>query len=563
MNRALLLLVALLAAPAPAVDPLTAESRVQFALETALSRVLPPESFLVHVDANVQMRAERRPVESEEVLDEPARAPAPTASPPVPLPGFVSEPDVTEAVEPHRTLSGGRRVFRYQETPVLEALRVHVVLDESVTRETEATVRRLVDAQLAAYRGKVTVQYSRVPMRKIDRSPAETVGTAVAEPESGFRWDEWLVPILAAGLFLWLVAVFLLWRLTAQSRRGAAVSTGRARRTSPRENANLELDKLRPIAPPGVGAAEADRVRLELLRRQFLDRMLRRAEAFRLYYSRLTDEGRGEVCGLMRGPAFEALLESLELSAVGGKIELEPAEQLERLKYHEKQFEDFIAEESWQTSKLFGFLHALTEDQLLSLANRESAVATCLMLRFLKPDVAARILSSLTPARRREVLAEAGRVSATSFETIREIERRLRDSVQATPERMFGARDKDVAFWGEVLSRIDDSKGLLEDIRAARPDLFPSLKRFRVKLEDLRSLPDEVVRRVLDDADNEILALALLTVTKPVVDDVLARLSPRRAEIVRSQMRAFSDVSPDRARAANQQLTTRLREAIG
>ena len=63
-RRHLALLAGCLGVVAYGVDPLTAESRAQFALETALSRVLPPEQFLVQVDATVGSRTERRPLET-------------------------------------------------------------------------------------------------------------------------------------------------------------------------------------------------------------------------------------------------------------------------------------------------------------------------------------------------------------------------------------------------------------------------------------------------------------------------------------------------------------------
>jgi len=554
MKRLLGLLAIAIAANAVAYDPLTAENRAQYSMETALLRLLPPEQFLVQVDATVGARTNRRPTESEVFENEPAT----TVTAPAPMPGFVGEPETSSATRP----PGTRRYYQYSETPVLEALRVHIALDTEVSRETETLVRRLVDAQLVTYRCKASVEYSKIPMRKSERS----VAAAVAEIPSalpGFRVDEWLGTILGIAFFLSLVAVFLLWRLVAQARRRHLEMPARARRPVVAPVAAEAPAAKTAVAAAAMPETTSEAVLASLLRRQLLDRFLRRSEAFRLYYLRLADSVRTELCGLMRGPAFEALLESLELMMLSGATKIETSDEVEHLRFHEKSFEDFVAEETWQTGRLFGFLHQLTDDQLLSVANRETPLTTCLMLRFLKPQTAASILNSLGTNRRREVLAESSRVSATSFEKIAEIEQHLRESVQSTPDRMFGAREKDVAFWGEVVARTEDPKSLLEDIRVVRPDLFPALKRFRVKLEDLGSFPEDVVRRVLSDADNELLALALMTVTKNVVNDVLERLSPRRQELVRAQMRAFSDVSPDRARAANQQLTVRLREAMG
>lgn len=562
-------------AATPASEPFLVETKVQVDLENALSRVIPREQFLVRVNTEVGNRVERRIVEGETTTTrpEPTQAPIPV------MPGFLPEAQV----KPQNPAPQMRELYRLVETPVLNSVLVHVSFDETVAPETISRCKSLVQEYLReAYPNKAVITFSQIPMLKKKTDDPEADRKVASEEEETPEEKMWNYARWGA-LALLAVAVLMLWtRQTAMSAAGARSGGGRRapKSSNPWDSADalsqmgargaLEAGMNRAmgfaraaLAPPPVDQSpDAIEHLLEARRRKLLNKFLLKSEAFRIYYSRLDDEGRSELYAALNGPAFESLLDGLGLVKMPSE-ESDATRLDERLAHHERQFEEFAAAKEWQDRQFFGFLSQLSDDQLTALVSHETPLAAALMLRHMKANQSATVLDSLTAHRRVEVLQAVKDVQELPLSKMAAIEREVRQAAQKVPQHSFAKPDEEVNFWGNVLTESRDQESLIADLEHTHPEIAPKLAKYKFKLEDAATLPNGILERVLGDAENDELGLALSTCSQDVVEVLLDAVSPRRRDLLLSQLDTYRGSPADQTQAARVRLTKRFRESLG
>jgi hypothetical protein len=551
------------------------ETKVQVDLENALSRLMPREDFLVQVNTDVVTHVERRLVEGETITTKPE----PTRPPVDTMPGFLPEPDIRPPPPPPET----RETYRIIETPELKSVLVRVNFDETVPLDVMARGKSMVQSYMQeSYPNKAVMTFNTIPMLKPKPIPTDAAGNkdksrslaSETEPkpeEIAWNYARWAILALLLLLFL------MVW----QSQRVPAVS--RAPRRKPRTPEpfdNFEkgtsagapanyLDALksglsslrgfgRPVMEDGIDGEEQI---LEIHRKKLLGKFLMKSDAFRLYYGKLKDEERSELFAALNGPAYDSLLNGLGLAPVPG--ESSDTQMLEeRMAFHEKNFDEFAAAKDWQDRQFFGFLQQLNEEQILSLVQHESALAIALMLKYMRPHQSAMVLDTLNSNKRVEVIAQLASVSELPLSKMYSIEREVRLAAQRVPQHTPGATRQEEDFWGEVLAESSDQESLLGDLERTNPEIFPKLAKFKFKLEDAATLPNNLLQRVLGNVENDELGMALATCSQDVVEVILEAVSTRRRDLLMNQIDNYRTMPRDQVTAARLKLTKKFREAL-
>lgn len=615
-GRGLILAVGLaLALPSLAVDqPYLVENRVQNSLDTSLSRVIVPGKYIVQVDAEVSTHTERRMVEGETVVTGPEEQEEPeeaSATREI-MPGFL--PEYTPPKKKPERTSQNRQVYRMVESPVLNLLRVHVTFDEQLPPETITKARYLVTSFLtSAYPNKHVVNFSLVPMLKTreeialekekererialekeekakreqeerDRKLAALNAPKEKEKEEVNPWKEYL-PWAATGVLALLLLVVLLM----QNRQAAAQRSAVAENHPPSQNPWAAVPPFHQYASQGPYDArghfarpernwQADEENTKLSRapqgpppdsidfanrrRRFLDTIFRQSDTFRLYHTSLGPDLRDEVYAILRGPAYEKFLEGMGLKKPSEDPN-DPQDAEERLAFHEKQFDEFTRAKDWQDRQFFGFLQRLNEEQIMTLVHHEDPFAVCVMLRFMKPNQSALVLDALPPGRRVEVLKHVHDVQKTAFHDLAMLEQNIRTSVERLPDHFFGSKKEDVTYWTRVLDEAQDQDGILHDLESTQPEIFPELAKHRFKLDEAMNVDPKVLKKVLSEADNEELALALISCPQKLQAFILERMSPRRRAMLEEQLATARNAGKEQIVEARLKLTKRFREAL-
>ena len=564
-------------------DPYLVQPQVQSDLENLLGRMIPSDQILVQVSTDVGLRQERQIVEGETITTSSEKIKEPVKT----MPGFLPEVRDEEEKPPQRS----RQVYRMVDRPFLKLVRASITFDDELEPSLIARAKVLVQNYLrTAYPNQAIVTFSALQMLKPkkevkaenpleDEKEKKKKELAEKPPEEPKKpeekvlspWEEYGSYGLAAFL------VLMLWMYMSQSRaRGIAEAQARAeRRSNSNQAANpgmFGMDGRGGFMNPlqylkGFGGAPSADSETKItpanrdLRKILLHRFLSRSQAFRRYYQQMGVEKQEELYACLKGPAYDNLLSGLAIKPPAGDIHT-PPEKDELLEQHEKDFEEFVQAKDWQDRQFFGFVHDMSDEQLVSLVNHQRPLAVCLMLRFMTPHQSALILDSLPSKKRREILEQANQMNGVSFAEIMGVEREIRENVQRMPAHMFGSNKEDILYWGSVLTEAENQDGILKDIEHTNPGIYPSLKKYKFKLEDAASLPNTLLAKILAESDNDEVCLALATCPHELIDVFLDAVSPKRKEVIEYGLASSRGASSQEKAEARLKLTKRFREVM-
>jgi hypothetical protein len=541
------------------------EGHVQADLDAALSRLIPQDQYLIQVTGEVHMRSERRVVEGE-TLSQSLNTQRET--PPPAMPGFVPEPP--EPREATNTPIQNRNTYRVVDTPVLAGLKVRATFDEALPAQTVTRAKSMIAAYLKSnYPAVSYVAFSTMPMIKspktLEQELAKLLNLKKDDNESFWAQMKWVFAAFLALVFLMMV----FGRSTAAgSSRRRSGSGSRAPQPGFNITALADLfgagrsESGEMIRPARMSAHATEAVQQQFFKRKrMLDKFLGHSEAFRMYFEQCTGDDKDEIYAALKGPAFDSLLDGMGFKRPVG-ADLDPESLEERMLVHEKNFDEYVAAKDWQEKQFFGFLSQLSDEQLLTICKREDARNVCVMLRFLRPNQSAGILDRLPASKRSEVIAYTSDVSDIPFSDLMTYEKGLRAATSRLPFATFGANKEDTEFWGSVLNESEHQEEIFNDLERTNPGLSPQLRKFKFKLEDAATLPDNLLGKVLGNVDNEELCLALSTCSEDVVEVFLDSMSASRKNILTKQMDTYRGVPKERGVAARGALTRKFREVL-
>jgi flagellar motor switch protein FliG len=103
---------------------------------------------------------------------------------------------------------------------------------------------------------------------------------------------------------------------------------------------------------------------------------------------------------------------------------------------------------------------------------------------------------------------------------------------------------------------------LLDVLERTQPDISMDLKKFKFSLEDVATLPDGILGRVLGAIDNESLGMALAGCSEDVAEVILDAVSEKRKAMLAGQLPLYRGAPKEKLHAAKQDLTRRIREVL-
>ena len=215
-------------------------------------------------------------------------------------------------------------------------------------------------------------------------------------------------------------------------------------------------------------------------------------------------------------------------------------------------------------SRPFGFVRRSDPAQVLSSIRGEHPQTIALVLAYLKPDDAAKLLASLPYTVQADVARRVATLEQTIPEVVDEVERVLqRRLARVSRNRSDSAY---VVAGGnrrvlKILHHLDRSteRTIIDAIGDEDPALGEQLKQQMVVFEDLWLLDDASLQRVLREVSRNDLAAALRAVDQKMVDRVTGNMSKRGAALLREAMQALGNIRLGAVEAAQQQVATVLR----
>jgi len=193
--------------------------------------------------------------------------------------------------------------------------------------------------------------------------------------------------------------------------------------------------------------------------------------------------------------------------------------------------------------KPFTFVRNADTKQVVNLINQEHPQTIALILSYLDSDQAALILAELTESMQAEIARRIAMMERTSPEMLKGVERVLKDRLSSVFQEDFTAAGG-IQVIVDILNRVDrgTEKLILEDLEKEDEELADEIRQRMFIFEDIITLDDASIQRVLREVESKDLSLALKGSSEEVKERVFKNISRRAGEMLQEEMEYMGPV---------------------
>ena len=210
--------------------------------------------------------------------------------------------------------------------------------------------------------------------------------------------------------------------------------------------------------------------------------------------------------------------------------------------------------------KPFTFVRNAEPKQVVNLLNQENPQTVALILSYLDSEQASAILSSMPQDIQSDISKRIALMERTSPDILKGVEKVLRDRLSTVFQQDFTATGG-IPTIVDILNRVDRSteKHILEELEKEDAELAEEIRQKMFVFEDVISLDDASIQRVVREVDTKDLALALKGSSEEVKNRVLRNISKRAAEMLREEMDYMGPVRLREVEDAQQKIVAIIR----
>ncbi len=209
----------------------------------------------------------------------------------------------------------------------------------------------------------------------------------------------------------------------------------------------------------------------------------------------------------------------------------------------------------------FEFIRKTDPSQLLNFIQDEHPQTIALILSYLPASQSSMVVSALPPEKQADVAKRIAQMDRTSPDVIKQVEKVLERKLSSLVNQDYtivGGVDAIV----EILNSVDrgTEKHIMETLEVEEPELADEIRKKMFVFEDILSLDDRSIQRVLRDVENSDLALALKGAAEEVQNVILNNLSKRLAAMIKEDMEYMGPVRMKDVEEAQQKIVNIIRK---
>jgi flagellar motor switch protein FliG len=191
----------------------------------------------------------------------------------------------------------------------------------------------------------------------------------------------------------------------------------------------------------------------------------------------------------------------------------------------------------------FDFARKADPMQILNFIQNEHPQTIALILSYLEPAQAGQILSALPQEMQADVARRIAIMDSTSPDIINEVEQILERRLSTTVVQDY-TQAGGIEAVVEVLNQVDRSteRTILDALEIQDPELAEEIKKRMFVFEDIVTLDNRAIQRVIREVDNNDLMLALKVASDEVKEVVFRNMSTRMAETFKEEMQYMGPV---------------------
>ncbi len=209
----------------------------------------------------------------------------------------------------------------------------------------------------------------------------------------------------------------------------------------------------------------------------------------------------------------------------------------------------------------FEFVRKADPSQLLNFIQDEHPQTIALILAYLPPQMSSMVVSALVPEKQADVAKRIAQMDRTSPDVIKQVEKVLEKKLSSLVNQDYtdvGGVDAIVA----ILNSVDrgTEKHIMETLEIEDPELADEIRKKMFVFEDILTLDDRAIQRVLRDVDNADLAMALKGSNEEVQNVIFNNLSKRLAVMIKEDMEFMGPVRMKDVEEAQQKIVNVIRK---
>lgn len=196
-----------------------------------------------------------------------------------------------------------------------------------------------------------------------------------------------------------------------------------------------------------------------------------------------------------------------------------------------------------QQYRPFGIARKADSAQLLNTIKNEHPQAIALILCYLQSDKAAQILSGLPEDTQADVAMRIATMSNTSQMVIEEVDETLKKKLSNVVKSDIGTIGG-VKSLVDILNNVDrgTEKSILDELDRNEPELAEKIRSNMFVFEDIITLDNSSIQRVLREVDTRDLAYALKGSSEEVANAVYTNMSKRAAQTLKEDIEFLGPV---------------------
>lgn len=191
----------------------------------------------------------------------------------------------------------------------------------------------------------------------------------------------------------------------------------------------------------------------------------------------------------------------------------------------------------------FDFARKASPAQILNFIQNEHPQTIALVLSYLDPEQSAQILSELPPEIQADIAKRIALMDSTSPEVINEVEQILEKKLSTTFTEDY-TQTGGIEAIVEVLNGVDRTteRTILDELETQDPELAEEIKKRMFVFEDIVTLDNRSIQRVIREVENEDLMLSLKVASEEVKETLFKNMSKRMAETFKEEMEFMGPV---------------------
>jgi flagellar motor switch protein FliG len=203
----------------------------------------------------------------------------------------------------------------------------------------------------------------------------------------------------------------------------------------------------------------------------------------------------------------------------------------------------------------FNILKKADPQQLASFLSKEHPQTIALILSHLPPDQSAEVLNELNEQLRIDTILRIAKLGKVSPQLLQEVEHVVDQIAEQTLSQNL-ATAGGAQLVANILNKSNTAiaKSLLEHIEEKDFGMALEIKRLMFLFEDIVTIDDRGIQRILREVDKRDLALALKVADEKIKQKIFKNMSERAAAVVKEELEYMGPVKLKEVEAAQQRI---------